>query len=246
MIESLSVFSVQNAARIVRALFEIALRKRWPAMTYRLLNLCKVIDKRLWGWAHPLRQFSVLPPSVLSRMEEKKLTVDKLRDMGKDEIGQSDTRRLCGFVSFRLHHRQLRSNMQFFPLLGNLHYKVCVCVCVYAGHMLHHVNIGLKVKQCVHQIPSILMESSIQPITRTVLRVRLSITPDFRWNDQVTMATISRALHTGISGFSVPYTCSAHSSPHNIFRPTFKIYCIYNLNPFGSHGFNMNKLVNLM
>ncbi len=91
VIESLFVFLVQNAARIVRALFEIALRKRWPAMTYRLLNLCKVIDKRLWGWAHPLRQFSVLPPSVLSRMEERKLTVDKLRDMGKDEIGWSDT-----------------------------------------------------------------------------------------------------------------------------------------------------------
>nr|E7F8F4.2 RecName: Full=Activating signal cointegrator 1 complex subunit 3 [Danio rerio] len=128
-----------NAARIMRALFEMALRKRWPAMTYRLLNLCKVMDKRLWGWAHPLRQFNTLPASALARMEDKNLTIDKLRDMGKDEI----------------------------------------------GHMLHHVNIGLKVKQCVHQIPAILLESSIQPITRTVLRVRLSITPDFRWNDQV-------------------------------------------------------------
>ncbi|KAI4871234.1 hypothetical protein NFI96_019754 [Prochilodus magdalenae] len=132
-------YVAQNAARIMRALFEIALRKRWPAMTYRLLNLCKVIDKRLWGWAHPLRQFTTLPASVLSRLEERKLTVDKLKDMRKDEI----------------------------------------------GHMLHHVNIGLKVKQCVHQIPAILMEASIQPITRTVLRVRLTITPDFRWNDQV-------------------------------------------------------------
>lgn len=73
----------------MRALFEIALRKRWPAMTYRLLNLCKVLDKRLWGWAHPLRQFSMLPSSVLSRLEERKLTVDKLKDMRKDEIGQS-------------------------------------------------------------------------------------------------------------------------------------------------------------
>uniref|UniRef100_A0A3Q3K309 Activating signal cointegrator 1 complex subunit 3 n=1 Tax=Monopterus albus TaxID=43700 RepID=A0A3Q3K309_MONAL len=106
-------YVAQNAARIIRALFEIALRKRWPAMTYRLLTLCKVIDKRLWGFAHPLRQ--------------------------KDEI----------------------------------------------GHMLHHVNIGLTVKQCVHQIPSITMEASIQPITRTVLRVRLIVTPDFHWNDQV-------------------------------------------------------------
>ncbi|KAL4657484.1 activating signal cointegrator 1 complex subunit 3 [Arapaima gigas] len=132
-------YIAQNAARIVRALFEIALRKRWPTMTYRLLNLCKVIDKRLWGWAHPLRQFPTLPETVLSRLEGRKLTVDKLKEMRKDEI----------------------------------------------GHMLHHVNIGLKVKQCVHQIPSILMEATIQPITRTVLRVKLMITPDFRWNDQV-------------------------------------------------------------
>uniref|UniRef100_A0A4W5RGW0 Activating signal cointegrator 1 complex subunit 3 n=1 Tax=Hucho hucho TaxID=62062 RepID=A0A4W5RGW0_9TELE len=131
-------YVAQNAARIVRALFEIALRKRWPAMTYRLLNLCKVIDKRLWGFAHPLRQFSILPHNVLARLEEKKLTVDKLKDMQKDEI----------------------------------------------GHMLHHVNIGLKVKTCVHQIPSILIEATIQPITRTVLRVRLQITPDFKWHDQ--------------------------------------------------------------
>ncbi|KAM3873609.1 activating signal cointegrator 1 complex subunit 3 [Diretmus argenteus] len=132
-------YVAQNSARIVRALFEIALRKRWPAMTYRLLSLCKVIDKRLWGFAHPLRQFSILPHTVLARLEERKLTVDKLKEMRKDEI----------------------------------------------GHMLHHVNIGLKVKQCVHQIPSIIMEASIQPITRTVLRVRLVITPDFKWNDQV-------------------------------------------------------------
>ncbi|KAJ0066258.1 hypothetical protein NL108_004118 [Boleophthalmus pectinirostris] len=132
-------YVAQNAARIVRALFEIALRKRWPTMTYRLLTLCKVIDKRLWGFCHPLRQFPNLSPVVLNKLEEKKLTVDKLKEMRKDEI----------------------------------------------GHMLHHVNIGLTVKQCVHQIPSVTMEASIQPITRTVLRVRLVITPDFRWNDQV-------------------------------------------------------------
>uniref|UniRef100_A0A672FSE4 Activating signal cointegrator 1 complex subunit 3 n=1 Tax=Salarias fasciatus TaxID=181472 RepID=A0A672FSE4_SALFA len=132
-------YVAQNAARIVRALFEIALRKRWPAMTYRLLTLCKVIDKRLWGFAHPLRQFPALSHVVLNRLEEKKLSVDKLREMRKDEI----------------------------------------------GHMLHHVNVGLTVKQCVHQIPSISMEAGIQPITRTVLRVRLVVTPDFRWSDQV-------------------------------------------------------------
>lgn len=88
-------FTLQNAARIVRALFEIALRKRWPAMTYRLLNLSKVIDKRLWGWVSPLRQFSVLPPSVLSKLEEKNLTIDKMKDMRKDEIGEKSAVLIC-------------------------------------------------------------------------------------------------------------------------------------------------------
>lgn len=59
--------------------------------------------------------------------------------------------------------------------------------------MLHHVNIGLTVKQCVHQIPAITLEASIQPITRTVLRVRLLISPDFRWNDQVKVVGLQRS-----------------------------------------------------
>jgi activating signal cointegrator complex subunit 3 len=44
---------------------------------------------------------------------------------------------------------------------------------------------GGKVKQCVSYIPQVGLEASIQPITRTVLRVRLSITAEFRWNDRV-------------------------------------------------------------
>lgn len=51
--------------------------------------------------------------------------------------------------------------------------------------MLHHLSVGATVKQCLHQIPAIALEASIQPITRTVLRVRLLVSPDFRWNDQV-------------------------------------------------------------
>lgn len=116
-------FCLQNAARIVRALFEIALRKRWPAMTYRLLNLCKVIDKRLWGWAHPLRQFSILSPSVLTKLEDKNLTIDKLRDMGKDEIGQ------CAFVLYNIH---LSMGVHGFRKLGLRYtaiYRLCMCVC---------------------------------------------------------------------------------------------------------------------
>lgn len=72
-------------------------------MTYRLLNLSKVIDKRLWGWVSPLRQFSVLPPSVLTKLEEKNLTVDKMKDMRKDEIGKSP-KKIMHMLSIRLNH----------------------------------------------------------------------------------------------------------------------------------------------
>ncbi|KAG7233189.1 hypothetical protein INR49_007395 [Caranx melampygus] len=173
-------YVAQNAARIIRALFEIALRKRWPAMTYRLLTLCKVVDKRLWGFAHPLRQFPSLSPVVLNRLEEKKLSVDKLKEMRKDEI----------------------------------------------GHMLHHVNIGLTVKQCVHQIPSITMEATIQPITRTVLRVRLLVTPDFRWNDQTCSSSSSSSSSStylialkAMESPSVPESRDASSGPHRNVPP---------------------------
>lgn len=54
-----------------------------------------------------------------------------------------------------------------------------------SGHMIKHPRMGATVKSCVDQIPAISLASSIQPITRTVLRVRLTIKPEFQWNDKV-------------------------------------------------------------
>ncbi len=39
----------------------MALRKGWPLMAGRLLELSKVLEKRMWEFEHPLRQFSNLP-----------------------------------------------------------------------------------------------------------------------------------------------------------------------------------------
>ena len=64
---SINVFSLvsdaayvaQNGARILRGLFEIALRKNWPATSNKLLTLSKCLDKRLWPCSTPLRQVGV-------------------------------------------------------------------------------------------------------------------------------------------------------------------------------------------
>jgi len=66
----------------------MALRRNWPLMSGRLLKLSKVVEKRLWAWEHPLRQFAYLPAEVLTKIEECGLSVDRLRDMDKKEIGK--------------------------------------------------------------------------------------------------------------------------------------------------------------
>lgn len=43
---------------------------------------------------------------------------------------------------------------------------------------------GTVVKKVLASFPSLSLAATIQPITRTVLRVRLTITPDFDWEDK--------------------------------------------------------------
>ena len=80
--------SLQNAGRIIRSLFEVCLRKGWPVMASRLLNLSKTIDKRLWGYENPLRQFPLLSFEILNKIEARKLTIDRLKEMDAKEIGE--------------------------------------------------------------------------------------------------------------------------------------------------------------
>ncbi len=65
----------------------MALRKGWPIMSGRLLELSKVVEKRLWGFEHPLRQFPMLRVEVLEKLERRNLTVDRLKEMEPQEIG---------------------------------------------------------------------------------------------------------------------------------------------------------------
>ncbi len=91
------LYIAQNAARIARALFEIALKKGWSSLAYTLLRIAKSIDRRVWWFQSPLRQFtSELPPHVLRILDEiesgektgSNLGVSALLDMEKREIGE--------------------------------------------------------------------------------------------------------------------------------------------------------------
>ncbi len=77
----------QNSGRIMRSLFEITLHQGHPAVSARLLTLCKALDHQQWAFEHPLKQFGRLSPDVVSKLEARKTTLDRLRDMGAEEIG---------------------------------------------------------------------------------------------------------------------------------------------------------------
>lgn len=53
------------------------------------------------------------------------------------------------------------------------------------GIILNNQKVAALVKKCSSELPALQMESILQPITRTVLRIRLQIIPQFRWNDTV-------------------------------------------------------------
>ncbi|EDQ88536.1 uncharacterized protein MONBRDRAFT_26326, partial [Monosiga brevicollis MX1] len=81
-------YVAQNAGRILRALFEMAVRQNRGTMASTLLRLCKCVDRRQWyGLNSPLRQLDhYLKPEVLYKIESRNLTVDDLREMDKSEI----------------------------------------------------------------------------------------------------------------------------------------------------------------
>ncbi|KAJ1555242.1 hypothetical protein HK405_002907, partial [Cladochytrium tenue] len=135
-----SAYVAQNAARILRALFEISLSRNWGPVASVILSLCKSVDRRMWSFEHPLSQFDI-PFDIIEKLNRaaKSLSVAELRDMDDKEI----------------------------------------------GNVIRHMKLGSTVRRCVEQFPTLTLETSIAPVTRTVLRITLHVTADFSWNDRV-------------------------------------------------------------
>ncbi|KAJ3318630.1 activating signal cointegrator 1 complex subunit [Boothiomyces sp. JEL0866] len=53
------------------------------------------------------------------------------------------------------------------------------------GELIRHARMGALLKKCVNQFPLLHLSAAIAPITKTVLRVTLEITPDFQWFDRM-------------------------------------------------------------
>jgi pre-mRNA-splicing helicase BRR2 len=83
------VYISQSAGRIFRALFEICLKRNWAALALTTLNICKMVEKRMWSAMTPLRQFKGIQEDILYKIERKEqLTWDRFYDMTAEQIGE--------------------------------------------------------------------------------------------------------------------------------------------------------------
>lgn len=53
------------------------------------------------------------------------------------------------------------------------------------GEFIRMPKMGKTIHKYVHQFPKLELSVHIQPITRSTLRVELTITPDFQWEEKV-------------------------------------------------------------
>ncbi|KAH9029423.1 putative RNA helicase [Lactarius pseudohatsudake] len=133
------VFVQQSAGRILRAIYEICLKRGWAVPTRAALDMCKMVEKRMWSSMTPLRQFKGVPPEIIRKAEGKQFPWYRYFDLTPPEIGE-----LLGIPN--------------------------------AGRLVHNL---------VHNFPKLQLQAQVQPITRTLLRIDLSIVPDFRWNEKI-------------------------------------------------------------
>jgi pre-mRNA-splicing helicase BRR2 len=83
------VYIAQSAGRIMRALYEISVKRSWANLALLCLNVSKEIDKRMWSTMTPLRQFKVIPEEILYKIERKEqLTWDRFYDLTATQISE--------------------------------------------------------------------------------------------------------------------------------------------------------------
>lgn len=114
-------YVAQNSARICRSLFLIGINRRWGAFSKIMLSICKLIDRRIWAFDHPLAQFD-LPDAVLRNLRAKNPSMEQLRDLSAKELGDLVHNSGMGKTLFRLIDRFpfLEIDAEIFPITSNV------------------------------------------------------------------------------------------------------------------------------
>ena len=133
------VYVTQSAGRILRAIFEICLKKGWSSVAKTALDLCKMAEKRMWPTMTPLRQFPTCPRDIVQKAEKIDVPWSSYFDLDPPRMGE---------------------------LLGM-------------------TKSGRTVCDLVQKFPRLDVQAQVQPVTRSMLRIELTITPNFQWDESI-------------------------------------------------------------
>ncbi|MCJ1252671.1 DEIH-box ATPase [Lignoscripta atroalba] len=133
------VYVTQSAGRILRAIFEICLKKGWASVAKTALDLCKMAEKRMWPTMSPLRQFPMCPRDIIQKAERIDVPWSSYFDLDPPRMGE---------------------------LLGM-------------------PKAGKNVCNFVQKFPRLEVQAQVQPMTRSMLRVELTISPNFEWDESL-------------------------------------------------------------
>jgi pre-mRNA-splicing helicase BRR2 len=133
------VYVTQSAGRILRAIFEITLKKGWSSVAKTALELCKMAEKRMWPTMTPLRQFPGCSRDIIQKAERIDVPWANYFDLDPPRMGE---------------------------LLGM-------------------PKAGRSVCNLISKFPRVEVQAQVQPMTRSMLRVELTITPKFEWDDEI-------------------------------------------------------------
>ncbi|OAV93943.1 hypothetical protein PTTG_08603 [Puccinia triticina 1-1 BBBD Race 1] len=136
-----TAYVAQNSARIVRALVEISIWKKFAETSKVLVEISKCIEKRMWPFVHPLSQIG-LSDQLIHDLDDRAgdLEVEDLAEMTAPEIAS-----VC-----RLNDR-----------------------------------LGGVILRAARQFPRLSIEHTLQPLTQSLLRVRVHARQEFDWSAKI-------------------------------------------------------------
>ena len=202
----------QSACRLMRCLFEIALKRGWASLSTKILTICKMCERRIWGSQSPLRQFGSIPDVIVRKLE-------KNSDIPWERCVVLHCHSHCGCIviivllycaclvvtlslvcmnsispkplSCSLSHTHtycLSHTLLFLTYTHTLTHSHTLSL-RYAdlkpqdlGEMVKIPKMGKTLYKFVHMFPKLLVNAHVLPLTRSLLQIDLTITPDFEFD----------------------------------------------------------------
>lgn len=104
------VYVTQSAGRLLRAIHQICVRKKWAQLASVTLELCKFVERRMWSTNSPFRQFGDLASKeIIKATEASHLPFMSYFDLSAAELAEA--------INFKGHSQVAHDLLAHFPKL---------------------------------------------------------------------------------------------------------------------------------